>query len=489
MKKIALIIGNSKYPNNELPNSINDAISIDENFTELGIKTLLYTDLTKVEFANAIKKYEEELENYEVGIFFFAGHGMQIEGENYLCAIDTNFEGEIDVKYSSIALNHILDILKKSPVYTKILILDACRDNPYEKSFRSAYNKGLAPIYAPLGTIIAFATSPGETASDGGDGNGAFTKAFLEHLGQNDIKIEELFKRVRNTLFAITNSKQLSWEHTSLMGDFYFSTSHLTGEYDTRYDENSFSDENFDISEGKEILSIIESLKSCNWHSQNPAMKLISNNVLKNSNKNEIFVLGRNIYQTADGGAFKGVDYIQNLRSNLSLFSDEVSFHLLNGIIFEIYFNSEGKLREYFKIGFIDDVIPLLKGEKYKASALFLKEKLDSFDFRVIYDVTGKQNFIFELIAEYMPKTASYRIKEIRKESKNILYNEEGSEEYKISENEVCRTRENIQKRVAYSIGAPISGIQCIFTGLPDDIDQIDFPIPSEHKLLNYQMR
>lgn len=229
MKKIALIIGNSNYRScKKLKNPINDAKDINKEFSELGIKTLLHTDLDHQSFDRAIYEYIDDLESYEVAIFFFAGHAMQIGGENYLCAIDTKPESDVDAKHSSISLNFILGKLQESKIYTKILILDACRDNPFEIVSRSTYKRGLAPIDTPLGTFIAFATSPGEYAFDGSGKNGAFTEAFLKHLGQNDLKIEELFKRTRNTLYSITHQKQISWEHTSLMGDFYFSTSHLT---------------------------------------------------------------------------------------------------------------------------------------------------------------------------------------------------------------------------------------------------------------------
>jgi hypothetical protein len=487
MKKISLIIGNATYPSNTLPNPVNDALAIDQQFRSLGIDTLQYANLSLIQFRDALKDFNDRLDKYEVGMVFFAGHGMQIDGENYLCAIDTDFRDENFAKHTSIPLNLILDMVKKSKLYTKIFILDACRTNPYERNFRSGYQRGLAPVYAPIGTIIAFATSPGETASDGNGKNGAFTYALLQHIGQQDLKIEEVFKRTRNTLYAITSSKQLSWEHTSLMGDFYFSTSQLTGSYTSNYDKTAISDRNFDLSGDSPIVNIIRKLKSYNWYTQNPAFSLIKPEVLTAASINEVFVLGRNIYQAASGSSGGAMDYLRNLKSNLSRFNDEIRYHLMNGIVFEIYFDSTGKIRDRFKFEFIDNTVPLLKNDAFITSAIFLKNKLDEYDFRVLYDVTGRNNIMFNLILEpYSAKV--YRVKEIQKESKNVFFDSYGKNQYEINDLEITSDREKVQLEIAQKIGAPTSNTICIFTGIPDNIKHIKFPLPEAYKLLNYRL-
>jgi hypothetical protein len=487
MKKIALIIGNATYPGSILTNPVNDAVAINKQFRSLGIDTFQHSNLTRIQFYDALKDFNSRLDNYEVGIFFFAGHGMQIEGENYLCAIDTDFSDENFAKHSSIPLNLILDMVKKSKLYTKIFILDACRTNPYERNFRSGYQRGLAPIYAPLGTIIAFATSPGEMASDGDSTNGAFTYSLLQHINQQDLKIEEMFKQTRNTLYAITNSKQLSWEHTSLMGDFYFSTSQLTGSYTSTYDKTAISDGNFDLSGDSQIINIIKKLRSYNWYVQNPAFALIRQEVLARGNINEIFVLGRNIYQAACGNSGEAGNYLSNLKSNLSIFNDEIRFHLMNGIIFEIYFNSIGKLRDRLKFDYIQNTIPLLKNDSFMPNAHFLKSKLDEYDFRVLYDVTGRSNTMFNFILESITREV-YKVKEIQRDSKNVFFDSYGKDEYKSNDLEIILDREKIQIEIAQKIGAPISSVTCIFTGIPDNVQQIKFPLPETYKLLNYRL-
>jgi hypothetical protein len=487
MKKIALIIGNATYPGNILGNPVNDAVAISQQFRLLGIDTFQYSNLSQMQFRDAVKDFNDRLDRYEVGIFFFAGHGMQIDGENYLCAIDTDFRDENFAKHTSTPLNLILDMVKKSKLYTKIFILDACRTNPYERNFRSGYQRGLAPIYAPLGTIISFATSPGETASDGNGKNGAFTYALLQHIGQQDLKIEELFKRTRNTLYTITSSKQLSWEHTSLMGDFYFSTSQLTGSYASNYDKTAMSDGSFDLSGDSPVINIIRKLKSYNWYTQNPAFSLIKPEIFTTASINEIFVLGRNIYQAACGSSGGAMDYLRNLKINLSRFNDEIRYHLMNGIVFEIYFDSTGKLRDRFKFEFIDNTIPLLKNNTFLSSAVFLKNKLDEYDFRVLYDVTGRNDIMFNLILEpYNSKV--YRVREIQKGTKNIFFDSSGKKEYEIDDLEMTSDRERIRLEIAQKTGAPTSNTICMFTGIPDNIQHIKFPLPEAYKLLNYRL-
>src|SRR5208283_746218 len=143
---------------------------------------------------------------------------------------------------------------------TNIIILDACRNNPYERAWHRASGvRGLAPIYAPKGTLIAFATSPGQVASDGRGRNGAYTEALLRHIDTPDSSIEEMFKRVRNTLNAMTKQKQTSWEHTSLSGEFFFNLS--LGTRIDEYSDSALRDGLFVLSKNKSSHKLIQGLK------------------------------------------------------------------------------------------------------------------------------------------------------------------------------------------------------------------------------------
>jgi len=233
MNKKALCIGNASYPESPLKNPAKDAKDLSNKLTALGFSCMVCENSNIVTMQEALTTFADRLSDADVGLFFFAGHGMQIDGNNYLTAIDTDFESEISAKYSSLPLNMVIDFLEKGGNETSIIILDACRNNPYERRWRNGRNLGLAPVYAPKGTIIAFATSPGQMASDGEGKNGAFTSALLKHIEVQNVTIEDLFKRVRNTLSVLTAGKQTSWEHTSLMGDFFFNSSILSDEFIT----------------------------------------------------------------------------------------------------------------------------------------------------------------------------------------------------------------------------------------------------------------
>ena len=223
----ALVIGNAAYPDqNELANPVNDAIDIGAKLKGYGFNVTIVTDATTAEMDKSLKTYRGLLETHEVGLFFFAGHGMQIEGTNYLIGLDTDFETETDAKYSSLSLDKVVDVMAKSKATTKIIMLDACRNNPWERAWhRSPATRGLASVYAPKGTIIGFATSPGEVAFDGVGRNGTYTAGLLQHIDTPDCSIESMFKRVRNTVAAASAGKQTTWEHTSLSGEFYFNLS------------------------------------------------------------------------------------------------------------------------------------------------------------------------------------------------------------------------------------------------------------------------
>jgi hypothetical protein len=209
----ALVIGNAAYTQtNKLSNPANDATDVSAKLGARGFTVIEKTDCTHKEMDHALKEFRASLTDSDVALFFFAGHGMQIDGENYLAAVDADFGNETDAKHSSLSLNRLIETMEKSGTATKIIFLDACRNNPFEFAWhRSAATRGLASVYAPRGTIIAFATSPGQIALDGTGRNGRYTAALLKHIDRPDCSLENMFKRVRNTLSAATKDKQISW--------------------------------------------------------------------------------------------------------------------------------------------------------------------------------------------------------------------------------------------------------------------------------------
>jgi hypothetical protein len=461
MKKIAFLIGNDEYsePNNRLFNAVNDATKLSGKLSALGFKCKTLSNVKSGGMYTAVSDLKSELNNYEVGLFFFAGHGVQVAGENFLSGIDTSFADEGSCKYTSVALDYIIDAFEKSSIITKIFILDACRDNPFETKMRSVgISTQFAPVYAPKGSFIAFATSPGQKASDSGiDGNGAFTSAILSHIETPGIRIEDMFKRVRNTLGTLTNNKQISWEHTSLMGDFYFNNRYLDGTFLTVYAEDAFSDSDFILTKGNIMHNIISALKSHDWYVQNPAIDKIRTVNYSTCNKDEIFVLGRNIYQAACGGANDAIQWIRSTEDKLNKLDEEPAFHLLNGILFEIYFDSKGKLRDKFKTEYLNEILGVASMLEYSKSCEFIKTHLQQYEQRIIYMPGTEDTICLDIIVDKNEEDQFY-ISEMRFEGRNILYNEDGSELYIYDTNNIYSylyTLDKLEDMIRDAVAAP----------------------------------
>jgi transposase len=159
-----------------------------------------------------------------VGMFYFAGHGVQVNGANYLIPIGAVIKGEAGVKYEAVDAGFVLAQMEDARNRSNIVVLDACRNNPFARSFRSS-SGGLASIDAPVGTLIAYATAPGRTASDGNGRNGLYTKELLAAMRVPGLRIEDIFKQTRSEVRRQSNNQQIPWESSSIEGDFYFSTS------------------------------------------------------------------------------------------------------------------------------------------------------------------------------------------------------------------------------------------------------------------------
>jgi hypothetical protein len=355
---------------------VNDAKDINEKLSRLGFESILLTDATNKMMEKALADFASQLSTRDVALFFFAGHGMQIDGRNYLTAVNTKFDQEIDAKFSSLPLDKVIETMEKGSNKTNIIILDACRTNPYERRWRGADSRGLAPVYAPKGMIIGYATSPGQVAYDGYGHNGAYTDAILKHVSTPDITIEDFFKRVRNTLSSSTHGRQISWEHTSLMGDFYFNYSFITEELVAEYGENAIADADYQPTSGEKAREIIGGLRSHNWYQQNPAIKNITQPNLSSFKKDDLFVLGRNIYLAGCGGSSDAIAYLDNLQNRLSPLGKSIFFHVLNGILFEIYFDSGGSFRNKLKAKMIDAVFGVEGSEMFKKSFQFSQQVL-----------------------------------------------------------------------------------------------------------------
>lgn len=223
-KKLALLIGNGAYHDAPLTNPVNDARKMAAALKRLGFEVIVHENVGQKEMKRAIDKFGQALKGYDVGLFFYSGHGIQVNGENYLMPVDANPASENDVEYDCVNAGRILGKMEDAENKTNIIILDACRNNPFERSWtRSAKGKGLAFMNAPSGSLIAYATSPGNVAFDMSESsNSPYTAALLQHIETPNITISEMFQRVRSVVMKETNNEQTPWEATSLTGNFYF---------------------------------------------------------------------------------------------------------------------------------------------------------------------------------------------------------------------------------------------------------------------------
>lgn len=224
--RIALVIGNSDYIYvNKLNNPKSDANDIASVLNRLNFDVTKVTDVNLTDLQKAINTFLKDLDDYAVGLLFYAGHGMQIDGKNYIAPVDLEMCDKSKTTVSCYCINSFLDGISSYKGKTIICILDACRNNPF--ALKRGLDTGFAPFTnPPKGTIIAYSTSADCSAFDGQGSNGLYTQVLKDAMMIPNIKIEEMFKSVRNKVSEISinqyGNEQLSWEYSSLVGDFYF---------------------------------------------------------------------------------------------------------------------------------------------------------------------------------------------------------------------------------------------------------------------------
>lgn len=220
-RRMALVIGNADYPRGAaLFNPLNDARAMAERLRELGFEVDYHVNLPQREMNRVIGLWGSRLPADAVALFYYAGHGLQIAGRNYLVPVDARIVGEASAMAEAVDAQVLLEQLRQARM--GLLILDACRDNPFERRFRSSATRGLAQMDAPAGVLIAYATAPGRVASDGAGRHSLYTGALLEALKLPGLRVEDVFKRVRAQVMHTSQGEQVPWEASSLLGDFYF---------------------------------------------------------------------------------------------------------------------------------------------------------------------------------------------------------------------------------------------------------------------------
>jgi uncharacterized caspase-like protein len=230
-KRVALIVGNSAYVNSAaLPNPVNDAGDMAKALTEVGFEVVMGLDLDKRAFDGKVRDFARALDKADVAVFFYAGHGLQVSGRNYLIPVDARLQGERDLDFEAVGVDFVLKQMElERDGKTNVVFLDACRDNPLGRNLarsmgtRSAsIGQGLAQVQTGVGTFISYSTQPGNVALDGAGRNSPFTAALVKGVRQPDRNLTSVMIGVRNDVLTATGGKQVPWDHSALTGDFYF---------------------------------------------------------------------------------------------------------------------------------------------------------------------------------------------------------------------------------------------------------------------------
>jgi hypothetical protein len=221
-KRLALVIGNQAYNVRPLLNPRNDADDMSRALKNAGFEVIDVRDASLSQMRNAVRQFGDRLLTRDVGLVYYSGHGIEVRGRNYFIPVNADIKRSDEIADQSLDVNLILEKMETAKKGVNILIVDACRDDPFGRSFRSS-SRGLANMDAPQGTIIAFATSPGKVAADGSGRNSPYTKNLVKMMQVPNLPIEQVFKQVRRAVQEETRNQQTPWENTSLSGDFYFS--------------------------------------------------------------------------------------------------------------------------------------------------------------------------------------------------------------------------------------------------------------------------
>lgn len=227
--RIALVIGNSAYQyTSPLENPKNDAADLAKALSGLGFKVVEGFDLDKPGMDRAIRQFSSGLVNADVGLFFYAGHGMQVSGHNYLIPVDAKMEDSVALDFETVKLDLVQRAMERA-TKTNLIFLDACRDNPLARNLARSMGtrtaeigRGLAPLEAGFGTLVSFSTQPGNVALDGSGRNSPFAKALLKQLLGQRQDISSILIDVRNDVMLETRNRQVPWEHSALRARFFF---------------------------------------------------------------------------------------------------------------------------------------------------------------------------------------------------------------------------------------------------------------------------
>jgi hypothetical protein len=220
-RRIALVIGNAAYKNAPLRNPTNDSDLISKTLAASGFLVSRHDNLTYAKMREVVRTFGEKLSKGDVGLFYYSGHAVQYRGKNYLLPINEDLKHSDEIPSSAMDIDFVLAKMESAKNDLNIVVLDACRNNPLGAEARNI-ERGLTSVNAAKGTFIAFSTSPGNVALDGKGSNSPYTKNLAQAIRKGGMTLEQVFKEVRRNVISETNSQQVPWENSSILGDFYF---------------------------------------------------------------------------------------------------------------------------------------------------------------------------------------------------------------------------------------------------------------------------
>lgn len=381
---LAYVVGVNAYlQTNKLSNAVFDAKSIAAELKALGFYVIESYDIDFMGFVNKFDDFGKELSKFNVGLFYFAGHGVEFEGKNYLLLTDSAVDSKIAIEHTTFDLQSIVTDMHKSGCNMNIQIIDACRNNPYGTG-RGIATTNLAPVFAPQGTLIAYSTSPGETAMDGVMGkNSIYTGALLQHMKTKGLQIEDFFKQVRTTVFSLTGGKQTSWEHTSLIGKFCFNAGMLIHSVSVGYPDEVIKYDNWPVE--SRITQLKEDLLSGTFDRQRSALKNIKRINPKDYTREELFLLGRMVMWAAFANCYDCIAYVENA-SEIAKYYKGKENPFFDGMLFEMYFSHEGMFKYgYSNIDHLDIHLKWVGRKELACSFDFIERVLKPFEHNMLF--------------------------------------------------------------------------------------------------------
>ncbi len=381
---LAFVVGVNEYMQvKKLTNAVYDAQAVSTELKILGFYVIELYNAKIRDFVNQFECFRNKLAEFNVGLFYFAGHGVEFEGKNYLLLTDSEVDNKTAIEHTTFDLQSIVTNMHDTGCKMNIQIIDACRNNPYGTG-RGIASTNLAPVFAPQGTLIAYSTSSGETAMDGGMGkNSIYTGALLRHMKTKGLQIEDFFKQVRTTVYSLTNGKQTSWEHTSLIGKFSLNAGMLINSFSVGYSNEAIKYNDWPVESC--INHLKEDLLSGTFEKQRSALQLIKKSNPKNYNRDELFLLGRLVMWAAFANCYDCHSYVENVNNIANYYTGKEN-PFFDGMLFETYFNNEGMFRyDDANIEYLEVHLKWIGRKELACSFDFIERVLKPFEQNILF--------------------------------------------------------------------------------------------------------